>query len=169
MLESARRRGLTVATGFNQRYFPAIQFVKQALERGELGELRHVKAYAGHSGLNEFRQPWEHDSQVVGGGTLMDNGIHLIDHVRFLVGEIEEVFGFASSADLEPERLRRQRLRAVAGREWKSSDAALELERVAGVSLLDRSVRRSRHGAGLLRPDDGDGGSARPAGWRCAV
>jgi predicted dehydrogenase len=97
MLESARRRGLTVATGFNQRYFPAIQFVKQALERGELGQLRHVKAYAGHPGLNEFRQPWEHDSQVVGGGTLMDNGIHLIDHVRFLVGEIEEVFGFASS------------------------------------------------------------------------
>jgi predicted dehydrogenase len=97
ILESARHRGLTVATGFNQRYFPAVQFVKQLLERGELGQLRHVKAYAGHSGLNEFRQPWEHDSQVVGGGTLMDNGIHLIDHVCFLVGEIDEVFGFASS------------------------------------------------------------------------
>jgi predicted dehydrogenase len=97
MVACARRRGLTLATGFNQRYFPAIQFIKQALDRGDLGRLCHVKAYAGHSGLNEFRQPWEHDSQVIGGGTLMDNGIHLIDHVRFLLGEIEEVYGFASS------------------------------------------------------------------------
>jgi predicted dehydrogenase len=97
MLDCAARHGLSIATGFNQRYFPAIQFVKQVLDRGELGRLRHVKAYAGHSGLPEFRQPWEYDSQVVGGGTLMDNGIHLIDHVRFLLGDVEEVYGFASS------------------------------------------------------------------------
>jgi len=97
IVDCARRRGVMLATGFNQRYFPAIQFVKQALDRGDLGRLRYVKAYAGHGGLNEFRQPWEHDSQVIGGGTLMDNGIHLIDHVRFLLGEIEEVYGFASS------------------------------------------------------------------------
>ena len=97
ILECASRKGLSVATGFNQRYFPAIQFVKQVLDRGELGRLRHVKAYAGHGGLPEFRQPWEYDSQIVGGGTLMDNGIHLIDHVRFLLGDVEEVYGFASS------------------------------------------------------------------------
>ena len=97
MLECARRHGRSIATGFNQRYFPAVQFVKQVSEHGGLGHLRHVKAHAGHSGLNEFRQPWEHDSQIIGGGTLMDNGIHLIDHVRFLLGEIEEVFGMASS------------------------------------------------------------------------
>jgi predicted dehydrogenase len=97
ILECARRHGRSLATGFNQRYFPAIQFVKQVLDRGELGRLRHVKAYAGHSGLNEFRQPWEHDSRIIGGGTLMDNGIHLIDHVRFLLGDVEEVYGFASS------------------------------------------------------------------------
>lgn len=97
ILDCARQHGRSIATGFNQRYFPAIQFVKQVLDHGGLGRLRHVKAYAGHSGLNEFRQPWEHDSHVIGGGTLMDNGIHLIDHVRFLLGEIEEVYGFASS------------------------------------------------------------------------
>jgi predicted dehydrogenase len=97
ILDCARRHGLSLATGFNQRYFPAVQFVKQVLDRGELGRLRHVKAYAGHGGLPEFRQAWEHDSAVVGGGTLMDNGIHLIDHVRFLLGEVEEVYGFSSS------------------------------------------------------------------------
>lgn len=97
ILECAGHHGRSVATGFNQRYFPAIQFVKQVLDRGEMGRLRHVKAYAGHRGLNEFRQPWEHDSRIIGGGTLMDNGIHLIDHVRFLLGDVEEVFGFASS------------------------------------------------------------------------
>jgi predicted dehydrogenase len=97
ILEAARRHGRSLATGFNQRYFPAIQFVKQILDRGDIGRVRYVKAYGGHSGLGEFRQAWEHDSRIIGGGTLMDNGIHLIDHVRFLLGDIEEVFGFASS------------------------------------------------------------------------
>jgi predicted dehydrogenase len=63
-----------------------------------LGELQYIKAFAGHAGLTEFRNPWEYDRDVIGGGTLMDNGIHLVDHVQYLLGEVEEVYGFASSS-----------------------------------------------------------------------
>ncbi len=95
MLQTARERGRCLATGFNQRYFPAIQFVKTTVESGAIGRLNHVRAYAGHRGLPEFRDASQYAHDSLGGGTLMDNGIHLIDHVRFLLGEVTEVWGAA--------------------------------------------------------------------------
>jgi predicted dehydrogenase len=97
IVEASRRTGKTLATGFNHRYFPAVQFVKQALDSGLIGELDHVRSFAGHTGLAEFSQSWMCDKRVIGGGALMDNGIHIIDLTRYLLGEIVEVFGFASS------------------------------------------------------------------------
>lgn len=96
MVETANRTDKTLSTGFNHRYFPAVQFVKRQIELGAIGKLDHVRAYAGHVGLSEFRSPWEHDKNVVGGGALMDVGIHIIDLVRFLLGDVEEVMGIAS-------------------------------------------------------------------------
>lgn len=97
MVETARRTGRTLSTGFNHRYFPAVQFVKQTLESGLIGELDHVRAFAGHTGLDQFSAPWMYDKQVIGGGALMDNGIHIIDLTRYILGDVEEVYGFASA------------------------------------------------------------------------
>lgn len=96
MVETAQRTGRTLATGFNHRYFPAVQFVKQTLDSGIIGELDHVRAFAGHTGLSEFSAPWMYDKQVMGGGALADNGIHIIDLTRYLLGEVEEVYGVAT-------------------------------------------------------------------------
>ncbi|MBI1356992.1 MAG: hypothetical protein GC160_21850 [Acidobacteria bacterium] len=98
MVEAAEARGLTLATGFNQRHFPNLAWVKGALEEGRIGRITHLRAYAGHRGLPEFRSERERDPELLGGGALMDNGIHLIDHVRFLGGEFDRVEGLASSS-----------------------------------------------------------------------
>ena len=91
MLEAARLHQRTLTVGFNHRYFKGVKRVKAAIDSGELGELRYVKAYAGHVGLPELRSPWMYDRAVMGGGTLMDNGIHVIDLMRSLMGEVTSV------------------------------------------------------------------------------
>ncbi len=96
MVETARTTGKTLATGFNQRYFPAIQFVKRTLDSGLIGELDHIRAFGGHTGLSEFKAPWMYDKKIMGGGALMDIGIHIIDLTRYLLGDIAEVFGIAT-------------------------------------------------------------------------
>ena len=96
MVDAAREADRVLATGFNIRFYPAIQFVKRALMSGAIGELDHIRAFAGHTGLSEFGAPWMYDRKVVGGGTLMDNGIHMIDLTRYLLGEVEEVYGIAT-------------------------------------------------------------------------
>ena len=96
MVETSKKTGRVLATGFNQRYFPAIQFAKQKLDSGIIGELDHVRGFAGHVGLSEFKAPWEYDKKVIGGGALMDVGIHMIDLIRYLLGDVAEVFGIAT-------------------------------------------------------------------------
>lgn len=97
MLDVARASGTVLATGFNHRYFPSIQYLKQAIDTGLIGELDHVRAFAGHTGLSEFRNAWEYDKNIIGGGALMDVGIHIIDLTRYVLGEVEEVYGLTSN------------------------------------------------------------------------
>jgi predicted dehydrogenase len=97
MVKAAQESGKTLATGFNHRYFPAIRFLKQTVGDGVIGKLDHVRAFAGHEGLSQFRAPWEYDKAVIGGGALMDVGIHLIDLTAYILGDVREVFGIASN------------------------------------------------------------------------
>jgi predicted dehydrogenase len=97
MLEAAQKSGKALATGFNHRYFPAIRFLKQTLADGCIGKLDHIRAFAGHEGLSQFRAPWEYNKAVIGGGALMDVGIHVIDLTAYILGDVREVFGIASN------------------------------------------------------------------------
>lgn len=97
MVERAAATGRVLATGFNHRYFPAIQRVRQAVESGEIGELDHVRGYAGHVGLSELQgADWLTDPEAMGGGALVDNGIHVLDLVRHILGEVRDVSGLVS-------------------------------------------------------------------------
>ena len=97
MVEAARTSGKILTTGFNHRYFPAIRFLKQSVDDGMIGKLDHVRAFAGHEGLSQFRAPWEYDKAVIGGGALLDVGIHLIDLTAYILGDVREVFGIATN------------------------------------------------------------------------
>jgi len=97
MVEAARRSGRVLATGFNHRYFPAVKYLKDVLASGRMGALDHVRAFAGHTGLSEFSAPWMYSKQGIGGGALMDVGIHVIDLVRYVLGEVSQVYGAASN------------------------------------------------------------------------
>ena len=95
MIDAARAAGTLLSVGYNQRYFPALKVVRDFVQSGEIGRLSHVRAYAGHVGLAEFKAPWMYDAAVMGGGALMDNGTHLVDLVRYVMGDPTEVYGQA--------------------------------------------------------------------------
>ena len=97
MVETSRRTGRVLAIGFNHRYFAAIKTVRDAISSGAIGNLSHVRAYAGHVGLAEFKAPWMYARGVMGGGTLMDNGVHVLDLTCHLMGGVDHVCGAASS------------------------------------------------------------------------
>lgn len=97
MLQATAQTGRVLTVGFNHRYFAAVKAVRTALQSGQLGRLTHVRGYAGHVGLAEFKAPWMYDKTVMGGGTLMDNGIHMIDLVQHLMDGVQSVTGVADA------------------------------------------------------------------------
>lgn len=96
ILEAAERSDRVLATGFNYRFYPAVVKAREILDSGLIGELDHIRSYAGHPGGSEFTHPWVHDVDVMGGGALLDNGIHVIDLTRYFLGEVAEVKGYAT-------------------------------------------------------------------------
>lgn len=96
ILEAAEAAGRILATGFNYRFYPAIKKARSILDSGLIGELDHIRSYAGHPGGEEFTHPWVHDVGVMGGGALMDNGIHIIDLTQYFLGGVAEVKGFST-------------------------------------------------------------------------
>ncbi|MEZ5498299.1 MAG: Gfo/Idh/MocA family oxidoreductase [Steroidobacteraceae bacterium] len=86
MIGAAREAKRVLTVGFNHRYFDAVKVVREAIACGDIGELRYVKGFAGHTGLSEFKAPWMYDKKIMGGGTLLDNGIHVMDLVCHLMG-----------------------------------------------------------------------------------
>jgi predicted dehydrogenase len=95
IIDAAKRHNRVLAVGFNYRFYPSFARAKQLLDEGRIGELSHIRAYAGYSATGHNR-PWVKDASVVGGGALYDNGIHLIDLVRWFLGEVEDVQGFST-------------------------------------------------------------------------
>jgi predicted dehydrogenase len=93
MIEAAETAQRILAVGFNHRFFKGIQVVRRAIREGTIGKLSWIRAFTGHTGLSEFKSPWMYDKAVMGGGTLMDNGVHLLDLVCHLMDDIVTVSG----------------------------------------------------------------------------
>ncbi len=83
----------TLGMTFNYRFVPAIQKARRLVESGALGEIYRFHAEYLHTGYQDASRPlsWRMKRESSGGGAIMDLGSHIIDLVRFLVGEFAEV------------------------------------------------------------------------------
>lgn len=98
ILERARAQGVQVGVIFQSRFAPANQAVKQALQEGRFGRIvmgdAYVKWYRPQSYYDSgaWRGTWELD----GGGALMNQAIHAVDMLLWLMGPVECVDAHAA-------------------------------------------------------------------------
>ncbi len=93
LVDLSRTTGRALGVGFNHRFYPSVKFLTQVIEEGTLGELDHVRAYGGHDGLPSLKEEWMYEYPAAGGGAMWDVGIHITDLVRYIAGELTEVYG----------------------------------------------------------------------------
>lgn len=85
--------------GFNHRYHESVVEAKRIIDSGQLGPLINMKGVYGKSQLVTFGQSdWRVRREMSGGGVLLDQGIHMVDLMRFFGGEFSEVHSFISNA-----------------------------------------------------------------------
>jgi len=91
--QSAHRSSSLTHTALMMRYIPAVRQMKSVLENGGLGDIYHFHAHLYHSSYLNPQKPmsWRLRHADSGGGALADLGVHLLDLVRFLLGEVSWV------------------------------------------------------------------------------
>jgi predicted dehydrogenase len=95
MTKAAEKAGVKNMTGFSYRFAPAVQTIKQLLDKGELGQIHHFRAAYQQDWIIDpnFPMVWRLKKQHTGSGALGDIGAHITDLCQFLVGPVEEVTG----------------------------------------------------------------------------
>ena len=89
---AAVANGRVVRVGFNHRFHPSLLRARQLIHDGDYGNLLWIRGRYGHGGRPGYESEWRADRSKSGGGELVDQGSHLIDLVRSLIGEVELAF-----------------------------------------------------------------------------
>lgn len=86
-----------VRVGFNHRYHGAMQKAKELIDAGAVGDLMFIRGRYGHGGRVGYEKEWRANPEVSGGGELLDQGIHLIDLSRWMLGDFPHVQGYVDT------------------------------------------------------------------------
>ncbi|MFI2365168.1 Gfo/Idh/MocA family protein [Promicromonospora sp. NPDC019610] len=90
--DAARERGLTVSMISQRRLETEHVALRQALDDGALGELRLATTHVHwHRDDAYYRAAGWRSSTAQGGGSLMNQGVHNVDLLRWLCGPVESV------------------------------------------------------------------------------
>jgi predicted dehydrogenase len=106
MVVTARATGAKLMTNFNHRAHDHMGRARQLLDQGRIGRPILLRSRIGHSRFvvgpspespDRFRgqRIWNLDATQSGGGTLTDNGVHILDLARWFMGaEFVEAQGY---------------------------------------------------------------------------
>lgn len=102
LIEVADRSTAKIAVCFQNRYNSAVAALHRLLTSGEVGQIVGASAAVmWHRTADYYRsRPWRGTWAGSGGGLLMNQAIHTVDLVQWILGEVTAVSGHASTRAL---------------------------------------------------------------------
>jgi myo-inositol 2-dehydrogenase/D-chiro-inositol 1-dehydrogenase len=94
MIAACEENGVQLMTAFPCRYIAAVVQAKQAVDRGEIGDIVAIK------GTNRGTLPggWFLNPALSGGGALLDHTVHVMDLMNWIIGsQVNEVYAYAAT------------------------------------------------------------------------
>jgi predicted dehydrogenase len=92
MVDAAKRNKVFLKTGSNLRYFSNVKKAKELVDEKAIGRPLFVRGWIGHDGKRVLHA-WNVKRDIAGGGTMLDNGAHILDLFRWFIGDFSECFG----------------------------------------------------------------------------
>lgn len=98
MISVCKQENVILAGIFNRRFNPAVKHLKKAIEQGRFGRLTMCDAYVKWFRTQDYYDSgaWRGTWQLDGGGALMNQSIHTIDQLLYLVGDVKRVSASAA-------------------------------------------------------------------------
>ena len=99
IIDACKRNGVTLAAIFPRRLLPSSRLLKTAIESGRFGTIAMADAYIKWYRTQEYyaTSGWRGTKQFDGGGALMNQGIHGVDLLQWLMGGVESVTAFVAT------------------------------------------------------------------------
>lgn len=97
MVEASQRVGKILKTRFNHRHLRSVLKARELFESGGIGRPLFLRARTGHAGGEHMLISWFWNREMAGGGTFLDNGVHVLDLARWFLGEMREAKGYAET------------------------------------------------------------------------
>ena len=104
MIRVCREAGVVLQIGHHLRSDAAAAKAKRLIESGALGRLTYMRLRQAHDwgGAENVRDSFGKLANS-GGGTLLDNGCHMMDWARFFGGNVAEVYGRTATLKFDVE------------------------------------------------------------------
>ena len=98
--QSLKSPNLKLMYGFNHRFHLSVEEAKSIIDSNSFGRIINMKGVYGKSQMISFNQTdWRTSREAAGGGILLDQGIHMLDLIRYLSSQsFTQVFSFIDNA-----------------------------------------------------------------------
>jgi predicted dehydrogenase len=99
MVATAKKNGVRLAGIFQNRWNPANQAIKHAVEEGRFGRLAWAGSFTPWYRPDKYYEDvaWRGTWKLDGGGAVMNQGVHQVDLIQWIVGPVKTVSAYASS------------------------------------------------------------------------
>jgi predicted dehydrogenase len=95
MIEVARAAGIQLGVVSQHRFDDSTLFLKRAIDAGRLGNILEADAYVKwHRSDDYYARPVKGSWAGEGGGALIGQAIHQVDVLLYLIGAVDELFGY---------------------------------------------------------------------------
>ncbi len=95
IVQTAHAAGIVLGVASQHRFDDSTAFVKKAITGGRLGRILQADAYVKWWRDEQYySRPIKGSWAVEGGGALINQAIHQVDVLRYLVGDVGELFGY---------------------------------------------------------------------------
>jgi predicted dehydrogenase len=99
IIRACEDAGVTLSTIFPSRFHESSQLIKKAIDKGRFGRLTMGDAYVKWFRTQEYYDSgaWRGTWKLDGGGALMNQAIHSVDLLTWLMGPVEQVSAYAAT------------------------------------------------------------------------
>lgn len=103
ILSAVKKANVKMMVAFDQVFCPMVQKARSLIDNGKLGKLAigTVERYANYSQTSRSEFGWRADSKKVGGGALIEGGIHKISILYYLMGAVDSVIAFSRKLTMD--------------------------------------------------------------------
>jgi UDP-N-acetyl-2-amino-2-deoxyglucuronate dehydrogenase len=154
IVDACDKAGVRLATIFPSRFHDSSQELKRAVEAGRFGRLTLGDAYVKWYRTQAYYDSgaWRGTWQLDGGGALMNQAIHSVDLLQWLMGNVAEVR--ACTATLAHERIAVEDTAVASLRFANGALGVIEATTAAWPGYLKRIELHGSHGSAMIEEED---------------